>query len=79
MNCFFPGIEKEQRKIMDKWLSTMDYQRKRETNNFSKSDVIESPKKVKKKVLPYYCLLRLTQLFDRIDKDNKGCIYSIVF
>lgn len=36
--------------------------------------MIENTKKVKKKVIPYYCLSKLTQLFDRIDKDNKGYI-----
>ena len=73
MKCFFPNIKENQKKTVKKWLSGMDYQKKRENTNFSKSDIVENDK-IKKKVLPYYCLSRLVQLFDKIDEDSKGCI-----
>jgi len=73
MQCFFPNINENQKKTLKKWLASMDYQKNREKMNLGKSDYLEADK-IKKKVLPYYCLSRLVELFDKIDEDNKGCI-----
>ena len=73
MQCFFPNIKGNQKKTLKKWLAIMDYQKKRNDVNFCKYGQTNH-NRVKKKILPYYCLPRILELFDRIDQDNKGCI-----